>query len=100
MSRRVKKYLEQHFSEPVTVRKIARELGVSESSLSHRYRLESGETLFDTLLRIRTEQSLPLLQNGRGLKDIAEETGFSNEFYYSRLISDQTITSEFFGTNP
>ncbi len=64
---------------------IARALGVSESGLSHRYRQESGETLFDTLLRIRVEQSLPLLQSGKRLKNIAPEVGFSNEFYYSRI---------------
>ena len=64
---------------------IARALGVSESGLSHRYRQESGETLFDTLLRIRVEQSLPLLQSGKRLKNIAPEVGFSNEFYFNRI---------------
>ena len=85
LGKQVKEYLEQNFREPVTVKKIARTLGVSESSLSHRYRQETGETLFGTLLRIRAEQSLPLLQSGKRLKDIAAETGFSNEFYYSKI---------------
>ena len=85
LSRRVKEYLEQNFRKPLTVRKIARELGISESGLSHRYREEAGETLFDTILRIRAEQSLPLLLSGKRLKDIAPETGFSNEFYYSKI---------------
>lgn len=85
LSDRVKEYLEQNFKRQITVKMIARALGVSESGLSHRYRQESGETLFDTLLRIRVEQSLPLLQSGKRLKNIAPEVGFSNEFYYSRI---------------
>ena len=85
LSGRVKEYLEQNFKRRITVKMIARALGVSESGLSHRYRQESGETLFDTLLRIRVEQSLPLLQSGKRLKNIAPEVGFSNEFYYSRI---------------
>lgn len=81
----VREYLEQHFREHITVSQIARKFGVSESTLAHRYRREAGETLIDTLLRIRVEQSLPLLQNGVSLKRIAAEVGFSNEFYYSKI---------------
>lgn len=64
---------------------IAKALGASESGLSHHYRQEPGKTLFDTLLRIRVEQSLQLLQSGKRLKNIAPEVGFSNEFYYSGI---------------
>ena len=81
----VREYLEQHFREHITVGRIAQKFGVSESTLSHRYRREAGETLIDTLLRIRIEQSLPLLQNGAPLKWIASEVGFSSEFYYSKI---------------
>lgn len=31
------------------------------------------------------EQSLPLLLKGMPLKTVAEETGFSNAFYYSQV---------------
>ncbi len=63
---------------------IASDLGVSISSLAHRYKMEKGENVMDTLLRIRIEQSLPLLSSGLPLKFIAENVGFCNEFYFSR----------------
>lgn len=53
---RVKAYLEQHYRNILTVKEIARTLGVSESGLSHRYKEETGETIFETLLRIRVQQ--------------------------------------------
>ncbi len=82
---RVKGYLEQNYRHPITVKAVAKALGVSESGLAHRYRRESGETLIQSLLRIRVEQSLPLLQSGQPLKNIAPEVGFANEFYYSKI---------------
>ena len=83
--RRVRAYLERNYREHIAICDIARELGVSESELSHRYRRECGESVFDTLLRIRVEQSLPLLLKGMPLKVVAAETGFNSEFYYSKI---------------
>ncbi len=83
--RRVRAYLERNYRGHVTIGAIARVLGVSESTLSHRYREECGESVFDTLLRIRIEQSLPLLMKNLPLKVVAAETGFNSEFYYSKI---------------
>ena len=83
--RNVRAYLERSYREHVTIGAIARALGVSESKLSHRYRAECGESVFDTLLRIRVEQSLPLLLKNLPLKVVAAETGFNSEFYYSKV---------------
>lgn len=83
--RRVRAYLERNYRERVAIGAIARELGISESKLSHRYREECGESVFDTLLRIRLEQSLPLLLKNLPIKVVAAETGFNSEFYYSKI---------------
>lgn len=77
--------LERNFASKITIAELAKKYHLSVSGLSHQYRQEAGETIFETLLRIRTEQSLPLLQRGKGLKEIAAATGFSDEFYYSKI---------------
>jgi len=82
---RVHSYLEKNYRKQLYLSNIARELGYSESKLSHRYREECGETVFDSLQRIRVEQSIPLLVNRISLKNIAKEVGFCNEFYYSKV---------------
>jgi len=92
--RRVRAYLERNYRRSLSLRDIAREFGCSESKLSHRYRAECGESVFETLLRIRVEQSLPLLLKGMPLKVLAAETGFNSEFYYSRIFK------RYFGVSP
>ena len=92
--RRVRAYLERNYRGHITVGAIARALGVSESTLSHRYREECGESIFDTLLRIRVEQSLPLLLKKLPIKAVAAETGFGSEFYYSKIFK------RYFGVPP
>jgi len=84
LQERVKAFLEKHYREKITLRRMAAELGFSVSSLAHRYRVETGETIMDALLRIRLRQALALLQPGRPLKAAAESAGFCNEFYFSR----------------
>ena len=85
LGRRVRAWLERNYRGRVTIADIARDLGISESKLSHRYRGECGESVFDTLLRIRIEQSLPLLMKELPLKIVAAEMGFNSEFYYSKI---------------
>jgi len=94
LGRRVRACLERDYRKTVTIAALAQELDCSVSTLSHRYRAECGESVFDTLLRIRAEQSVPLLMKHLPLKLIAEETGFRSEFYYSKVFK------KCFGTSP
>jgi len=80
----VENYLQKHFREKIRIQEIAIAHGLSVSSLSHRYRQETGETILETLVKLRLELSLPMLQRGLRLKEIAESVGLGNEFYYSR----------------
>jgi len=79
------RYLETHFRERLTIPDVARDLGISASTISHRFRQESGETIVKALQRIRLEQSIPDLLRGLPLKEIAPAAGFQNEFYYSKV---------------
>lgn len=82
---KAKDYLERNYLRKLTLSEVARHCGVSVSSLSHRFKMETGSTVFECLLRIRAEQSVALLNTGKTLKEIAAVTGFSDEFYYSRV---------------
>lgn len=85
VAERTIRYLESHFRESLSIPDIARNLGMSPSTISHRFRAESGETIVKALQRIRLEQSIPDLLRGTPLKVIAPATGFQNEFYYSKV---------------
>ena len=78
-------YLEQHCRENITMDFLARKFKTSKSTLAHKFKKAFGENIFSMLMRTRIEQSLPLLLRGLTLKEIAEASGFANEFYYSRV---------------
>lgn len=89
LARRVMNHLERHYHDSVTVPGIAHELGVSVSTLAHRFRKESGETVIQALRRIRLEQSRPHLLRGTSVKEVAAAVGFSTPFYFSKVFRDQ-----------
>ncbi len=84
LGNKLRSYLEQHYRRKLRLEKIARDLGISESTLSHRCRAETGQGVMALLNTIRIEQSIPLLQRGMLLKEIAHITGFTDEFHYSK----------------
>ena len=67
-----------------TLSDVAAALSVSVSALCHKYRQETGQSLMQDLLRIRTELAKPLLRKGYPLKQIADQLGFSDAFHLSK----------------
>jgi AraC-like DNA-binding protein len=80
----VRAYLEEHLAEPVALAEIAAHLGMSVSTLSHRYRQEAGETPMATRARLVLNVAKSLLLKGGGLKHIAAETGFCDVYHLSK----------------
>ncbi len=91
---KVRSWLEANYQSNPGIPEIAAKFNMSISNLSHRYRAETGESIMQTLIEIRLKQSLVLLLRGEKLKNIAQSSGFGNEFYYSRRFK------AFFGVSP
>jgi AraC-like DNA-binding protein len=81
---RVNAYLPQCIAGPFKLADLARQLNVSVSLLSHRYREKTGETPRRHLLRLRLDHAKTMLVTGYALKEIADATGFANAFNLSR----------------
>jgi len=81
---RVNAYLPRCIAQPFKLADLARNLNVSVSLLSHRYREQTGETPRRHLLRLRLDQARTMLVTGYALKEIAAATGFANAFHLSR----------------
>ena len=77
-------YLAGRLAEPVALADLARHLHVSVSTLSHRYREETGETPMGRLLRMRVNLAKAMIVKGQSLKAIADSTGFSDAFHLSK----------------
>jgi AraC-like DNA-binding protein len=77
-------YMHERLADPLTLDEIARHLGVSCSTLSHRYRAETGEAPMQALKRLRMNLAKVLLAKGYQLKEVAHQVGLCDEFYLSK----------------
>lgn len=82
---RIKQYIEQHATEPLTLAFVAQQHGVSPSTASHLFTRAFGRTMMryavDVRLSIAAER---LLVSGAPLEDIAEAAGFRSYPYFCR----------------
>jgi AraC-like DNA-binding protein len=86
--RRVLDFLSAHLSEDPTVAELARECGLSPGYFSRAFRLTTGITPHQWLIRKRVERARQLLLgNGLGLADIALVCGFVDQSHFTRVFA-------------
>lgn len=86
----VRQYLQENFTKNITLDEIAHALKVSKSTLSHKFREISGESPFQALISIRINAVKALLLKRERLKNIAEQTGFYDEYHLSKMFKRST----------
>jgi AraC-like DNA-binding protein len=80
----VDRYLRQRLAEPLTLRQVGKDLHVSPSRLSHRYRDEAGRPPMAALRNMRITAAKGLLVRGHPLKVVAQRTGFCDLYHLSK----------------
>lgn len=77
-------YMEHHFGEPITIKRLS-ELGfVSPSGLTHKFKAELGVSPIEYLIEIRIQRAKIMLQRkNMTVTEIANACGFSNSAYFS-----------------
>ncbi|MCB0135828.1 MAG: DNA-binding response regulator, partial [Caldilineaceae bacterium] len=79
-------YLHEHYAEPLTRADIARHVGLDEDYLTYCFRQELGVTPIAYLNRYRVNQAKSLLtQTDKSVTFIAQEVGFTDSRYFSRI---------------
>ncbi|MGI6195599.1 MAG: helix-turn-helix domain-containing protein [Eubacteriales bacterium] len=87
----MKAYLDTHLSETVSVETLSALIYKSRSQAIRIFKKEFGSTPYDYLLENRIKQAKTLLKNTNlRIKDIAYQTGFSDEHYFSDLFRKKT----------
>ena len=82
----VSNYIQHHMSETIFVDAMAKDLFLSRSHLSRRFKAESGETLTGFILKEKTEEAKRLLRySDKSLTAIGEYLGFSSSSHFSRV---------------
>ena len=83
-------YIENHYAEALTVPSLARELGVSESTLYHLFQKELCTTPIRYHNRIRMERVIAEFKSEATIEEIAYRNGFESYGYFRGLFKAYT----------
>lgn len=87
-------YLDEHLTEKVTLAELARFAGLSVRTLSQQFVAKVGFPPMRYLLELRLNHAMKLLRHtDHTIEHIAEECGFPNRYYFTRMLSKYRRTT-------
>ncbi|MDW7655961.1 MAG: response regulator [Bacillota bacterium] len=87
----VKKYINDHYAEDISLQSAADNAGISANYVSHLFAQYADATFSVYLNRIRVERAKHLLENSELLiSEISKQVGFWNTSYFIRVFKRQT----------
>lgn len=85
LAERVTGWLQSHYQESITLADASRAIGVSESTLVHRLRRETGKTFKERLTEIRLSEAKKLLATtSLELSEVGDHCGFFDQSHFTR----------------
>jgi two-component system response regulator YesN len=89
---KIKTYLKEKYSDPVTLSIIAEEFRISANYLSGLFKKEAGVNFNDYLTKVRIDAAKKFLKSNQNYKvyEVAYMSGYPNERYFTKLF--KTIT--------
>ncbi len=82
----VKKYLEDHVTEALTVSRICTEFGMSQTTLMKKFRRETGQGIIDYFTNQKISEAKRLIRTtSQSFAEIAEHLSFTSPNYFSRV---------------
>ncbi len=89
------KYVEENYSEKLNLNTLAEQFYLNMSYCSELFKKVTGYTFSDYVTKIRMEKAAELLSSGKyKAKDVAEMTGYSDAFYFSKVMK------KYYGVTP
>lgn len=87
-------YIKSRYQDGITVKSVARHVGISETLLRLRFRTMHGTSVRDVILDTRLAAAKALLKNSeKSISRIAEECGFTSTCRMSHFFSERTGVS-------
>lgn len=89
--KKAKAYIQEHFSEDVSLDDVSREVNISPYYFSKIFKEESGENFIEYLTKIRMEKAKEMLANPEiSIKEVSAMSGYADPNYFSRIFKKQT----------
>ena len=83
--------INERLGDPPSLKQLADLLNMSVSSLTHRFKDETGMTVNERTRQLRIYAAREsLAQPGASVKAVARDLGFSSPAYFSRVFKEQT----------
>ncbi len=83
--KKAKKWIEKHYTEEVTLERVAQQINMSRSHFARQFRQHTGFSVIDYLLKVRCDAvATQLAQSNTDISEIAFSTGFSNLSHFYR----------------
>lgn len=90
---KIMEFISENFSRQLTPASVGREMGISQPYLSKLLRKYGNESFTVCLTRLRMERAKELMGDPEQklyIKDIAEQVGYKDQFYFSRMFRAYT----------
>ncbi|MFA9558248.1 response regulator [Evansella sp. AB-rgal1] len=82
----VKKYVEKHIHEKITLERVAQHLFMNPSYFSRMFKKETNETFIEYVTRLKMKKAVDLLHNTNyTIEDISNQLGYENTSYFIKL---------------
>lgn len=79
-------YMAQNYNQALGVSVLSKRVNLSESRFSHLFKEQTGESVMKYLSHLRLKHAKKLLETtSLTMAEIAAETGFCNQFYFTRV---------------
>lgn len=87
-------FIHENYREQLRIQTVSRIAGMSSSTFSKAIKKETGMSFAKYVNNCRISKSLDLLRNdGFSMSEIAFESGFTNQFHFTRVFKKMTSTS-------
>ena len=82
---RALKFVEQNFSDKISLNYVSENVFLNKSYLSRAFKQEIGLSITEEINRLRIEKAQKLLKQNMRICDVAEQVGFSDPSYFTRV---------------
>lgn len=91
LSLQIARYVQDHLSESIPIDAVAKEVGISRSRLTERFKAETGITVNDFILQTKIKEAKKLLCYSEiSICEIGNYLGFSSQSHFTRVFRKYT----------
>ena len=78
-------YIQKHYAKEISLEMVADSVNICRSECCRFFKKHMNMTIFEYILFLRIQNSLPLLREGKTVTEAAGEVGFSSPAYFGQI---------------